>query len=270
MSTQKKGKRVVQKRPFILLTGDDSVRAEGLIIVKRIVEKFADFAIVATKEQQSAVGSKITFPGGSWGTEIVDGVEATWVDGTPSDAVYFAFDYLQRKPDLVLSGMNIGANMGNIIHRSGTVSALVTAAQSRQTPGVAFSLFAEHADWFKNHDGSFDEKHLIYPGNLIEKITKMALEHTFAPETFWNVNFPDKQTDKIVVAPLGTCKYWHNHQHIDYQKRTFVYADGHETVQSGPTDVEQLIAGHCTITPCHVEYTDHAKLQELAEISNLS
>ena len=83
----------MKNKPFILITGDDSVRAEGSILVKRVVEKFADYRIIATKEQQSAVGAKINLKnGGEWGTEQVDGVEAIWVDGTPGDSVYFAFD----------------------------------------------------------------------------------------------------------------------------------------------------------------------------------
>ena len=69
------------QKPFILITGDDSVRGEGIILVKRIVEKFADYQLIATKDQQSAVSGKLNFRGGIWGKEDVDGHEAVWVDG---------------------------------------------------------------------------------------------------------------------------------------------------------------------------------------------
>ena len=114
-------------RPFVLVTGDDSVRAEGIILVKRIIEKFADFKIIATKEQQSAVGGKMNFRGGSWGKEIVDGVETIWVDGSPVDSVKFAFSYLDRKPDMVISGMNTGENVDNSTMASGTFNAALQA-----------------------------------------------------------------------------------------------------------------------------------------------
>ena len=164
----------MKNKPFILITGDDSVRAEGSILVKRVVEKFADYRIIATKEQQSAVGAKINLKnGGNWGTEQVDGVEAIWVDGTPGDSVYFAFDYLKKigkKPDLVISGMNLGPNFsdGSLLI-SGTVCAASIAALSRHTPAIAFSFYDSGKNWLKDHDGEFDEKMLEYPGEVMKK-----------------------------------------------------------------------------------------------------
>lgn len=251
------------KRPFLLLTGDDSVRAPGIILVKRLIESYADFAIVATKKQQSATGSRITWTGGQWGTELVDGTEAFWVDGTPSDAVYFAFSHLPRKPDLVISGMNMGSNMGNMIHRSGTVSAVVTATQWRDTPGVAVSFDAQDDVIFKEHDGSFDESLLEYPGVMLKNIIDQALRYSFPKETFWNVNFPQQPTTTITVRKAGQPDYYYNSVVVDSTNQRFMYEDVRTPVRGTDHDISAVEAGHICITPCRVEFTDHEQLPQL-------
>jgi 5'-nucleotidase len=258
----------MQKRPFILLTGDDSIRAEGLILVKRVVEQFADFKIVGTKQQQSAVGAKITVSTHcAWGTEIVDGTEALWVEGTPSDAVFFAYDYLDRTPDLVVSGVNLGINVSNQIHRSGTVAAAVTAAQTRQTKAIAFSMQTPDHDWFREHDGSFNEKLIAYPGNMVEFFIKKALDAVFPPEVFWNVNFPATPTQEVAVVPTGPGDYWENRTVINREKYTLSYNEIDPPIISAhDTDSHQIAEGKITLTPCKVNYTDHTELATLQKL----
>lgn len=251
-------------KPFFLLTGDDSVRAEGIILMKRVVEKFADFKIVATKDQQSAMGGRINRTG-TWGTEIVDGAEAIWVDGSPSDAVYFAFEYLDRKPDMVLSGVNIGENVSYAIHRSGTVAAAMTACQARQTPAIAFSLVVDSDVWHKDHDGSFRKELKKYPGKLLGEIIKKAQTYDFPANTFWNVNFPPKPTKDIRIVETGEGDYWLNHQKIDAD--TFAYINQKQTKNWKPTtDVGALYQGSATISPCRVRYTDDSQMDDLKKL----
>lgn len=258
----------MQKRPFILLTGDDSIRAEGIILVKRVVEKFADCKIIGTRYQQSAVGSKITVSDlCSWGTETVDGSEAIWVEGTPSDAVYFAYDYLELKPDLVISGINMGVNVSNQIHRSGTVAAAITATQSRYTKSLALSMETPSEDWFRDHDGSFTEKLLEYPGKVLEKIITKAMETEFSKDVFWNVNFPAKATEEIAVVPTGPGDYWENRIIIDRQEYTLTYNKiDPPMITTINTDTHQVNEGKITITPCRVDYTDYTELATLQKL----
>lgn len=254
-----------KSRPYIVLTGDDSVRAEGIILVKRMIEDFADIQIVATKDQQSATGSKVNFGGGSWGTETVDGHEAIWVDGTPTDAVYFAFAHLEKKPDMLISGANIGRNVTNTMHRSGTVSAATCATQSRQTPSIAISLDQPPEGYFKEHSGTLREELLQYPGEMIRSIVKKALNHSFEPGMFWNVNFPLEKTDKVQVVRTCNHDYWVNQQVVN--GNTFGYVDTKYNFDPNDDhDVAALSRGYVTITPCVLEYTDTTQMDVLKNL----
>lgn len=255
-------------KPFFLLTGDDSVRAEGLILVRRIVEKFADVAIIATKDQQSAVSGKLSFRGGKWGKEIVDGFETVWVDGSPGDAVNFAYDYLDRKPDLVISGMNLGENVDNSTLASGTFSAALRASYCRATPALAVSLEVpiDDSSWIDDHNGNFREELLDYPGVMLEKVIKMFMEKSKSWFGVWNVNFPEENTDKIKFCPNYSNNYFPNRINIK-DDNTFGYAyDGinHEDI-ADDSDVRALLNGHIAITPIRYDLNDWEELEKLRE-----
>lgn len=253
-------------KKFILLTGDDSVRAEGLILIKRIVEKFADYQIVATKEQMSGVGAALTFKGNEYGKEIVDGHEALWVKGYPSDAVYFSFRYLDRKPDLVISGMNSGENIEDAtMVRSGTIAAAITASMARGVPAIAFSRRMTSDDWLKDHDGSFNEELLRYPGEMIEKVIHKALEYNFPKGEFWNVNFPVKETKTLKVVPTNLGGTYPNEQDFDDKKYWYNFEVVYEGWPEG-TDAGEIERGNATITPCRLRVTNYDELDNLKKV----
>jgi 5'-nucleotidase len=251
-------------KPFILLTGDDSVRSEGIILIKRIVQEFADYQIVATHDQMSGVGAAMTFRGGPWGKETVDGDhEAIWVEGYPSDAVYFAFKYLDRKPDLVISGMNHGENVEDAtMIRSGTIGAAHTASATRGVPTIAFSKRVTPGDWDKNHDGEFDEYLLKYPGLIIEQVIKKALKYKFPKDSFWNVNFPAKETSVLKVVPTNFHGSYPNEQAIDQTKYWYDFEVKYTGWREG-TDAGEMERGHATLTPCKINFTIDSELNKL-------
>lgn len=253
-------------KPFFLLTGDDSVRAEGLILVRRIVEKFADVAIIATKDQQSAVSGKLNFRGGKWGTEIIDGFETVWVDGSPGDAVNFAYDYLDRKPDIVISGMNLGENVDNSTLASGTFSAAMRAAYCRYTPALALSMEVPDGDssWLDDHKGGFREALLEYPGEMLEKIVKMFMEKTESWFGVWNVNFPEVKSESIKFCANYNNNYFHNRILVG-DDNTFSYDyDGINHKDIAPdSDVRAMLDEHIAITPIKYDLTDWEELEKL-------
>lgn len=251
-------------RPFFLLTGDDSIRAEGIILVKRLIQDWADFQIIATKEQMSGTGSKATFPGGKYGTEEVDGHTAIWLDGTPADCAYFASQYITRPIDLVISGLNQGQNVTNEMHRSGTVGAAVTASQCRNLKSLALSMVTSDDRLFMQHDGKFNEALLQYPGETVLKLIKLALTTEFPPQTFWNINFPAQPTSKIEVVPATNSQYWVNDMVIHEGSFAYLYTNG-ENLTPGE-DAYELQQGVITITPCKVEYTDSSQLNRVKEL----
>lgn len=251
-------------RPFILLTGDDSVRAEGIILVKRLIQDWADFQIIATKDQMSGTGSKATFPGGRYGTEEVDGHTAIWLDGTPADCAYFASQYVSRPIDMVVSGVNQGQNITNEMHRSGTVGAAVTASQCRGIKALAVSMVTSDDRLFMHHDGRFNEALLRYPGEMLLKLIRLALSSEFPPQTFWNINFPAEPTNNISVVPATNSQYWVNDMVIHEGSYAYLYTNG-ENMKPGE-DAHELQQGLITLTPCKVEYTDHSQLDQVKEL----
>lgn len=256
--------RVIKKKN-ILLTGDDSVRAEGLILVKRIVEKFADFEIVGTKDQMSAKGCAFNLSGGKWGTEQVDNLQVHWVEGYPSDAVYFALEKFSEKPfDLVVSGVNYGLNLDNAtMIRSGTVAAAITASVSRGIPAIAFSMEVESEKWLMNHTSEFDRELMKYPGNFVEKIINHALNYNFDEGEFWNINIPTTAKN-IRVAKTSKVPIYPNNQLIEDNTYNYALNENHD--QDPDTDAALLRAGYVTVTSCKLNFTNHDKLDDLKAI----
>lgn len=252
-------------KPFILITGDDSIRGEGIILVKRVVEKFADFQIVATKDQMSAVGAALNLKGGEWGKETVDGHEAIWVDGYPSDAAYFALDYLEKLPDLVISGVNHGENIEeSTMIRSGTVACAMTTAK-RNIPTIAFSRRVPIGGWLDGDKKEFHESLLEYPGKLIEKIVKKALDYNFPDHTFWNVNFPENPTNTLKVVPASFAGSYPNNKKITGNRYDHDLTVIDYTNQPVGTDAYELTQGNATITPCKIQFNVESEMEKLRD-----
>lgn len=249
-------------KPFFLLTGDDSVRAEGIILVKRLVEDWADYQIVATKEQMSGAGSRCSFPGGTYGTELVDGHTAIWVSGTPSDAVYFAYQHLDRPIDMVISGLNLGQNVTNEMHRSGTVGAALTAAQCRDLKAIAVSIQVPEDKFFMQHTGAFDDSLLEYPGKQLLQLIHKAYEYPMPAQTFWNINFPAAPSSSIKVVPASNSHYWIND--LTIKEGSYAYRDTVGNHLQPGEDVFELLQGNITITPCKVEYSNAAEMEKIS------
>ncbi|MEI7579189.1 MAG: 5'/3'-nucleotidase SurE [bacterium] len=248
-------------KPFILITGDDSIRSEGTILIKRIVAADYDYQIIATKEQQSGVGAKLSLTKAvGWGKELVDGHEAIWVDGTPADAVYFALEYLQRKPDLIISGVNMGSNLSEELFVSGTVCA-ATIGANLGFKALAFSLVTDPLHWHKDHTGDLDISFLDYPGKIARRIIDQALHLDFPKKTFWNINFPQQKTEEIrVVKAIPDPYYIHD---LAITEGNFHY-NIHKLDQIDPdTDAGTIQQGFIAITPCKARYTELNRLAEL-------
>jgi 5'-nucleotidase len=127
---------------FILQTNDDGIRAPGLLALYREIRGMGEVAVVAPEQVQSATGHGVTLssPLLTERVRVENGFEGVSVDGRPADCVKLAVDQiLGRRPDLVVSGMNAGANTGISVVYSGTVAAAIEAA-FLGLPAVAVSL----------------------------------------------------------------------------------------------------------------------------------
>src|ERR1700719_1997118 len=240
--------------PHILLTNDDGIHAEGLKALAAGLEGFATISIVAPSREQSGAAQSLTLRQPIVCHEMG---ERQWaIDGTPADAVIVALHrLLPEPPDLVISGINFGANLGENVYYSGTVGAAREAAL-HHIPAFAMSLCSKGAGV------KFDAA-----ARVARSTAELILKEGLPDQVLLNVNVPDpwkggvkftRQSKKITrnqlsegKDPRGRIYFWLYEQKIDRD----VEPD---------TDYEAIFAGAVSVTPLHLDPTDTKSLKQLA------
>ena len=249
----------------ILLTNDDGIYASGLAALYRELKSMGDVTVVAPEGEQSAVGHSISLitPLRVKEVSINGGVEGWAVSGTPADCVKIAVaELLPQLPDLVVSGINLGPNVGINVLYSGTVSA-ATEASILGVKGVAFSL--------NSYDKSAD---FATAGRLArELLTQIVGWSRWTNGTCLNVNLPALPRDQVKgirvtrqdTGPLVE----HFERRVDPRKHVYYWlAEIHE--RQAPdldTDYGALSQGYVTITPIHHDLTDYPSLNDLKALN---
>ena len=162
----------------ILLVNDDGYSAEGICHLARAASKLGEVWIVAPRTQCSSMSHHVHFRHKFLvrKEQILDGIPAFSVDGTPADCVKIAVNHiLPEKPDIVFSGINNGYNTGTDILYSGTVAAAMEALL-QGIPAIAFSM---------GRKGNFADA-----GQLVIPVFQALQERSIAANEVWNVNFP--------------------------------------------------------------------------------
>ena len=248
----------------ILLTGDDGYKSLGIRILIDALRSQYDLSVVGTKVQQSGVGGAINVTKKmSWGRATVDGIPAVWVAGTPADGVEFAREYFPRPFDLVISGINMGVNIGASIISSGTFGAAFKSVALGLAPhSVAVSW--ERTDFhqlYRTHSGREAIKHYSrYPGQSMKKLIAAAQRNKFWGATILNINLPGAPARRVQFSRLLTNihAYWPPVV-VDKQARQFSYPPGLTTKERRgiATDADGLLDGVITVTPCHADMTNY-------------
>ncbi|HSH22046.1 MAG TPA: 5'/3'-nucleotidase SurE [Candidatus Caenarcaniphilales bacterium] len=187
-------------RPRILVTNDDGIESRGLLALKQALEPLGDVFVLAPETNQSAVGHTKTFmrPLRVRERTLSDGSIGWSVDGSPTDAVSLAFlGYFDIGFDLVASGINYGANLGDDITYSGTVSAAMEAVLS------ACPAFAISQEYYEHPDFSLASR--------IAYVTAVnILEHGLGPGELININVPairEQECEGVEVTRMGKRVY---------------------------------------------------------------
>jgi 5'-nucleotidase len=249
----------------ILLTNDDGVRAPGLKLLEAIARSFSDDVwIVAPTEEQSGAGHSLTLTRPIRLRKL--GEKRFCVTGTPTDAVMMAIAWIMKDspPDLLMSGVNRGANLGEDVSYSGTVSAAMEGALAG-IPSIALSQgYAK--------EGMGDTVPFAAAEAWAERVLGPLLGTPMAPRTLVNVNFPALPPDEVrgirVVRqglrdygrlridqrtdPRGYNYYW-------FGLRPMPHTPGHAT------DLEAIADGYVAVTPLHLDLTHEDSLERLAE-----
>jgi 5'-nucleotidase len=245
----------------VLLTNDDGLFAPGIIALAKEFSRIAAVSMVAPESQRSAVGHSITLHKALRLSRVaVPGldVEAYATNGTPTDAImlgYFAI-FKEDKPDLIISGINKGPNLGEDITYSGTVAAAMEGALLG-IPSISISL------------GVFDSDKFDQAATFIRDFVTRRNELIPRPPEFLNINYPDRDLSDIngfLITCLGTRKYRDVvHEKIDPRGVKYYWIAGEKIFADNPegTDIHAIQNGYVSICPLTMDMTHYGLVDEL-------
>jgi 5'/3'-nucleotidase len=243
----------------ILLSNDDGVSSEGLTTLQETLAPLDEVWVVAPDRDQSAVSHSVTLQRPLRIEQL--GPRVFTVDGTPTDCVNLAINgILRERPRLVISGINRGANLGDDVTYSGTVSAAMEATLLG-VPAIAVSVIGRER---------FD---FTVAAAFTRQLTIAILRDQLPADTLLNVNVPDLPAEQIKgfaltrqgkrrygdaiiekVDPRGKKYYWIGGDQLD-----FVDAEG--------TDFSAVQRGLISVTPLHLDLTNYASLTLLRQLT---
>ncbi len=246
----------------ILITNDDGIYAPGLKALAQSLQQIAEVTIVAPEQEQSASGHAVTLhkPLRMKSVEIpgLDGA-AYASNGTPADCVILGCLTGLSQPDLVVAGINRGANLGEEILYSGTVSAAMEAAL-QGVPAFAISV------------DSYSPTDFEPAAQFARKLAQVLPHADLNDNCFLNVNVPAVPRPEITgirFTRLGKRAYINKVEHReDLRGQSYYWLAGNpeETDSGEGTDIAAVAAGQISITPMHFDLTSHELLDDLASL----
>jgi len=241
----------------ILVSNDDGYLATGINVLTDALEQVADVVVVAPDRNRSAASSSLTLHTPLRVMEIAR--NRYKVDGTPSDCVHLALTgFLDHEPDLVVSGINHGANLGDDVIYSGTVAAALEG-RFLGLPTIAVSLVGRDLEHFDTAGRVASE--------LVQKIDRTGL----APDVVLNVNVPNLPYDELRGIRATRLGFRHKSEQIlkdsDPYGRPIYWVgpagDGQDAGEG--TDFHAIEQGYASVTPLRVDLTRHEAVAGIAD-----
>lgn len=244
----------------VLISNDDGVHSPGIYQLAHHLAKIATVTVVAPDRQQSATSHAITLhkPLHVDVVDLGDEITAFQVNGTPADCVKLGLGASlcgETTPDLVISGINNGANLGLDIIYSGTASAAAEAAL-QGVPAIAVSLT----------DKPFDFSAAVL---ITERLAKAVVDHGLMPNTYLNVNIPPGNYGSLagmVITRIGERKYKGFYERrTDPLGRSYYWQAGQLIAQTPEPDTDVWAIDHnlVSVTPVHFDFTNTTLLATL-------
>ena len=239
--------------PVVLVTNDDGIHAAGLSALADALGDLGEVFVIAPDREQSAVGHALTLHRPLRAERI--GERRFSVNGTPSDCVNLGvLGLLREAPALVMAGINQGANLGDDVTYSGTVSAAMEGTLLG-VPSVAVSL--------ENPDAGYAEA-----ARIARLIATRVLVEGLPPRTLLNVNVPAATPKAIRLTQLGHRVYKEKIvEQTDPRGRTHYWIGGGppQWDRSEDTDMAALHDGYASITPLLLDLTHFGALARMAD-----
>ena len=248
------------KKPVILISNDDGIESDGIKALWRSIKKFAEVIVVAPNTQQSAVGHSITVANPiRYRKNLIDkNYYGYAVEGSPADSVKLAVRNVlkNKKIDMLISGINHGANTAINIIYSGTVSA-ATEGTILGIPSVAISL------------ASFTYKDFSVASSFASKIARTVLKNGLPKGTLLNVNIPAvsrKEIKGVLITKQGKSVWDDQYEsRHDPNNREYFWLTGKMNILDNDLEFDQTALGenYISVTPVHYDLTDYSLLDEL-------
>ncbi len=244
-------------RPLILVTNDDGIHANGIDVLAKAMSEVGDVYVVAPDRERSAVSHALTLHRPLKVEELRQNVFS--VNGTPTDCVALAIHkILPRRPDLVASGINRGANLGDDVTYSGTVSAAMEGT-ILGIPSFAVSMAGERPFLYDS----------AIPYAI--EIAKYILDKALPYDTLLNVNVPNKPLDSlkgIRITKQGKRVYDNAIQDIfsPWGEKHYWIGGGKPYWEHGEDmDMHSVMDGFVSVTPVHMDLTNYSALEVLRQ-----
>jgi 5'-nucleotidase len=254
----------------VLLTNDDGITATGLNVLRRALLEVpgVELAVIAPDSNRSATARSITFrePLEVKEVEFGDGTTGFATSGTPVDCVRFAaLGLIELEPELIVSGINHGANLGDDITYSGTVAAALEGIMLR-VPAIAVSQQADHGELDFRAGSSWSRQGFEQAASFVARMVEQ-LEDVPMPEgTLLNVNAPAGDIRGVRACRLGK-RIYHDRMELtgeeDGRRRYKIYGDSPSYHHEEGTDFAAVADRCIAVTPLHFDLTDQAGIEEL-------
>lgn len=245
----------------VLITNDDGINSPGLHALVRTFEPEAETFVVAPEHERSATGHAITLHKPLRAVSAIlpgSQVKAWATNGTPADCVVLGvLELLPAKPDVVVSGINVGPNLGRDLTYSGTVSGAMEGAIFR-IPSIAVSV------------GAFRDTIFDVAAEFVLRLVRQVTERALPEDTLLNVNVPNlprAQIKGVKLTRQGEKRYISRlEKRTDPRNRTYYWLTGAPASQQDVegTDSWALAQGYISVTPIRLNMTDPEGLEALA------
>ncbi|MCC5909871.1 MAG: 5'/3'-nucleotidase SurE [Clostridiaceae bacterium] len=247
----------------ILVANDDGIFAEGIYILSKELQKIGEVIVVAPNSERSATGHAITLhqPLRVEKVKFFDTpIEAYSISGTPADCIKLGVEALlkDRKPDIVISGINNGPNLGTDVIYSGTVSAAVEAA-IMEIPSIAISMGTTEITQYND------------AAKFVCQIVNQIMNNRDLIDTIININYPTCSREEIKgvkVTTLGVRKYENTFiERKDPRGNSYYWTSGivAEIEQNQNSDIIALKNNYISITPIDFDLTHFNTFEKIKE-----
>lgn len=241
----------------LLISNDDGYRADGICALAEALRELGEIVVVAPERNRSGASNSLTLDAPLRVHRAEENVY--FVNGTPTDCVHLAITgLLEQEPDMVISGINDGANLGDDVLYSGTVAAAMEG-RCLGLPAIAISLVGQKVTHFDT------------AARVARMLVEKALEQALPPETILNVNVPDLPYEKLAGIRATRLGNRHRAEPVirseDPKGRPIYWVGpaGPEQDAGEGTDFHAIGQGFVSVTPLHVDLTRHPVLAGLAE-----